>query len=154
MMVKGIDDVIKRLENLEENVIPVFKEAVFDGAGVVANEVKARLEHNLNDPRSVSLQGNGIDTKTTRPTGDLLESFGIAPIKRDENGSVNTKVGFHGYDRKHVANQLKARAMESGTSTLRKRPFVRPALNKSRKRVRAVMGDALRSGLADLQKKG
>lgn len=151
---KGFDDVIKRLESLEESVIPVFKEAVFDGAGIVADEVKARLQHNLNDPSSVSLHGSAIDMKGTKPTGDLMDSFGIAPIKRDENGNVNTKVGFHGYDRKHVANQLKARAMESGTSRLRKRPFVRPALNKCRKRVRVVMGNKLKMGFRKLQEKG
>lgn len=154
MTAKGYESVIEELENLEKNIIPLFKQAVYKGAQIAADEVKAGLEHNLRDPSSVSLKGRAIDVKKTRPTGDLLESFGVAPIKRDADGNVNTKIGFHGYDRKHAANQVKARAMESGTSRLRKRPFVRPALNRCRKRVKDAMGATLKSGLADLQKKG
>lgn len=154
MTVKGVDDVIKQLEAIGDDVTPIFAEAVFDGAGIVADEIKARLEQNLNSPRSVSRHGGKFDRKTTEPTGDLLASFGVAPIKRDENGNVNTKVGFHGYDRKGVANQLKARAMESGTSKLRKRPFVRPALNKCRKRVQVAMGDRIKMRFKQIQEKG
>lgn len=154
MTAKGFDDVIRTLEAIDDQVIPVFKEAVFDGAGIVADEVKARLEQNLNSPRSVSHRGGKFDRKTTEPTGDLLKSFGVAPIRRDENGNVNTKVGFHGYDRKGVPNQVKARAMESGTSKLKKRPFVRPALNKCRKRVHTAMGDKIKMRLKQIQEKG
>lgn len=38
-----------------------------------------------------------------------------------------------------MPNQLKARVMESGSSTIRKRPFVRPAVNAKRKEAEAAM---------------
>lgn len=154
MMADGFDEVIAQLENIEGNVIKIFKDAVFSGSGIVAGEIQKRLEQNLESPRSASLHGGKFDRKTTKFTGDLLDSFGIAPTKENGEGGADTKVGFHGYDSKGVANQLKARAMESGTSTLKKRPFVRPAINKCRKRVQETMGNTLKAKLAELQMKG
>jgi len=57
--------------------------------------------------------------------------------------NTNTKIGFDGYDRKGVPNALKARAMESGTSTQPKRPFVRPAVNRVKKKAIEEMGKTL-----------
>ena len=80
-----------------------------------------------------------ISTNIPKDTGDLAESFGVTPITMDENGDWNAKIGFDGYDRDGVPNQLKARAIESGTSRLIKRPFVRPAVNATRAKAQAEM---------------
>ena len=68
-----------------------------------------------------------------RSSGALEASLGITPIQSDKDGFINAKVGFDGYDGKGVPNQLKARVMESGSSAVRKRPFVRPAVNATKK---------------------
>ena len=47
--------------------------------------------------------------------------------------------GFDGYDTHHVAFQLIARVLESGTSTRPKKPFVRPTLNQTKKAVEQEM---------------
>lgn len=72
-----------------------------------------------------------------------MRALGIAPPAVDARGNTNTKVGFEGYDKKGVPNALKARAMESGTSKLRKRPFVRPAVNSTKKKAVEEMGKTL-----------
>jgi HK97 gp10 family phage protein len=59
-----------------------------------------------------------------------LNSLGITPIRRDSEGDWSAKIGFDGYDKKGVANQLKARVMESGSSKQKKKPFIRPAVNQ------------------------
>ena len=82
---------------------------VYAGAKVVADEIKGGLQWATGE--------------SEHSTGDLLDSLGIAPIDTDNRGNINTKVGFDGYDRKGVPNQLKARAMESGTSTQPKKPL-------------------------------
>ena len=76
-------------------------------------------------------------------TGDLEESLGVTPADIDNDGVINSKVGFHGYDRKGVPNVIKARAMESGTSTQRKRPFIRPAINKVKQKVEKAMEEII-----------
>lgn len=147
MTITGADAVIEKLEALGQNVQPAFEDAVKAGAGIIAGEVRRRLEQNLDSPRSASLSGGKFDCKKTQPTGDLLDSFGITPPERDDNGNTNVKIGFSDYDRKHVANILKARVMESGSATIKKRPFFRPGVNKARKKAleasRVILQNAL-----------
>ena len=93
------------------------------GLNIAADQVRAELERVQSD----------------EATGQLLNSLGTTPIKMDRNGNWNGKVGFHGYDKNGVPNQLKARVMESGTSKRKKRPFIRPALNKCRQAAEEAM---------------
>lgn len=107
----------KRFEELEDHVADIGKPTVYAGAAVIADEIRKRMEQNLKNSKY--------------STGDMEDSFGIAKAKVLAM-EINTKIGFSGYDSKGVPNQLKARAMESGTSKQAKRPFIRPALNASR----------------------
>ncbi len=97
----------------------IAKNVVMAGAQPVADEIRKGLKANL--------QGSEYST------GDLENSLGIAPPDVDRNGNINTKIGFDGYDSKGVPNVIKARVMESGSSRQKKRPFVRTAVNRSRK---------------------
>lgn len=101
----------------------VAKKAIYGAAEIVANQIKSNLEGVLSN----------------EATGELSDSFGIAPITRDNRGNWNTKIGFDGYDSRGVPNQLKARALESGTSTQGKKPFVRPAVNATKKKAQEEM---------------
>lgn len=139
------DEYLIKLSKLAENGVKVTKEAIYAGADIVTNEIRRELEDNLRDPASVALSGGdafGIKN-TSNNTGELLEALGIAEIDKDSAGNWNTKIGFDGYDKKGVPNQLKARAMESGTSLMRKRPFVRPAVNKTKKKAITAMAEVI-----------
>ncbi len=119
MTIKGIDSLAIQISKLGEKSVEIAKDVVMAGAQPVADEIRKGLESNLSGSKYSS--------------GDLENSLGIAPPGIDKSGNVNTKIGFHGYDRKRVPNALKARAMESGTSTQQKKPFIRPAINRSKK---------------------
>lgn len=135
MTIKGLDEYALKLSKLGKDSKEIAKKVVIAGANPVADEIRKNLIANLNDPAYVGKGNGGLwGTKKTRPTGDLLDSFGVASPKVDSEGNTNTKIGFSGYDKKGVPNALKARAMESGTSTLKKRPFVRPAVAKTKKK--------------------
>lgn len=141
MTVKAPNEISKRLSSLGSNIDKIGKKVVIAGAAPVADEIRKNLEANLKDP---AYAGKGVvgdfgRVKQSESTGDLLNSLGIAPASVDKIGIINTKVGFSGYDRKGIPNALKARAMESGTSHLKKRPFVRPAVNKSRNKCLKAM---------------
>jgi len=119
MILKGFDEYAAKLTQLGKESIEISKKAVMAGANPVADAIKLELTKNL--------------MESEYSTGDLLKSFGVAPPNIDRRGNTNTKIGFEGYDRKGVPNALKARAMESGTSTQKKRPFIRPAVNRMKK---------------------
>ena len=114
-IIKAHDGFAEMLSKLEGSSDDIAKKAIYEGAGILADEIMKNL-------RSV-LSGES--------TGDLEKSFGISPIKRDTEG-WNTKLGFDGYDRKGTPNQLKARILESGKKNQVKRPLIRPAVNTKR----------------------
>ena len=128
--------------------------AVRAAADIVADQIRANLENLPEDAHwSPSHPEYFVLTKTQTFTGippeqkqDLLDSFGISPVKVDQNGTYNAKVGFEGYGSQPTAaypqgipNPMVARAVESGTSFRPRQPFVRPAVNKTKNEALAAM---------------
>jgi len=134
----GFTELEKQLSSLSQGSIEIGKRAVRRGAGILADQVRANLRKNL--------------AGSEYSTGDLEESLGVTPAGVDKNGVINAKVGFDGYDRKGVPNQLKARAMESGTSRQRKRPFIRPAVNKAKQKVEKAMEQTIDEEISKIVK--
>ena len=149
-MLKG-DAFLEQLKKLQgKELDKACKQAVYVGSGIVAKEIKDRL---LSLPFDKFRYLRGDDIFTGLPEEqqeDLQESLGIAPIDVDAAGNYNTKIGFDGYGKiptrkypKGVPNQMLARAVESGSSVRAKTPFVRPAINRSRKKANAAMGEVI-----------
>ena len=113
------EDYLKKLGALGAKSEETAVKAIQAGAGIVTDQIRKNLEANL--------------AGSQESTGALAESLGITPVSTDRDGVINAKIGFDGYDEKGVPNQLKARVMESGTSKIQKRPFVRPAVNATKK---------------------
>lgn len=113
------EDYALRLSALADRSDATAKRAIYEAAGIVADRIRANLNANL--------------AGSTQSTGALADSLGVTSVSLDRNGNWNAKIGFDGYDEKGVPNQLKARVMESGSSKVKKRPFVRPAVNATKK---------------------
>ena len=113
----GLYQYEKLLAELGQDVEKMAKYAIYPAAGLVLEELKAA---------------------TPRDTGDLANSEILTKF-RTEEGQVYTAVVFDGYDRDGVPNSLKARAIESGTSRMKKRPFIRPTVNRIKQRVIETM---------------
>lgn len=127
MTIRGTDEFELKLSKLADPELA--KKVVWAGAQPLADEIRKGLNSNL--------QGSKYSE------GDLADSLGITPPDIDDKGNANVKIGFHGYDRNGVANVLKARVMESGKSGQKKKPFVRPAVNRSKPKVIKAMKEKL-----------
>lgn len=136
MTFKAGDDYALKLSRLATNSDEIAKKAIYEGAKIVADKIKSNLQGVLSPDA----------------TGDLAASFGIASIDKDSNGDWNTKLGFDGYDGEGTPNQLKARALESGTSKQPKRPFVRPALNATKAAAKSKMGQVIDEEIGKIMK--
>ena len=113
-----------RLSTFGAKADEVAKKAIYAAAAIVADRIKSNLQG------VISQEG----------TGELLDSLGVTPMQQDSVGNWNVKIGFDGYDENGVPNQLKARALESGTSRgERKHPFVEPAVRASKAPALAAM---------------
>ena len=131
-------DYLLRLEHLSAAAkTDLLGNAVYDGAKVVADTVKAEIR-GLPVDNHRGFQDDPAGGPNQYQKKGLEDSFGIAPIRND-NGFVNVKLGFDGYNKvitknypKGQPNNLIARACESGSSAMIKQPFMRDAIKKSR----------------------
>lgn len=132
------DEYMLKLSQLAAGSEEIAKKAVYAAADIVTDKIRENLTANL--------------AGSEQSTGALEASLGITPIQVDRDGFINAKVGFDGYDEKGVPNQLKARVMESGSSKVQKRPFVRPAVNATKKAAQDEMQRVVNEELEKIMK--
>ena len=117
----GIDEYIRKLEALGANVEGICKYAVYDAAGMVVEAIK---------------------DNTPVDTGALRESAALKPFQ-NKDGYIYTQVVFEGTDERGHPNPVKARVLESGSSTRQKHPFIRPAVNRVKRAAELSIETAL-----------
>lgn len=146
----GIDEYAKVLDVLDKESDEILKSAVYKGAALVADEIKQEIknlpvEEGKNGLAPVGTPEHKLTGVTRRQKADLIDSFGLAPIKNDD-GYIQTKAGVDGYGSvktetypKGVPNVMLMRSIESGTSFREKKPIFRKATNRARKRAQQQM---------------
>ena len=127
--------------------------AMYEGAKIIADEVKANLESlkTVSDADAIQAAKKEEATYLTiRAKKGLIKSFGVTPMQKDRDGIYNVKLGFDGYNdvktkkwTKGQPNQLIARACESGSSAMIKQPFFREAVQKTKKKAESRMAEEL-----------
>lgn len=127
------EDFAIKLSRMATDIDGVAKEAIYEGASIAADQVRKNLDEVLSG----------------ESTGEMEESFGITPILKS-GGEWSAHIGFDGYDSEGVPNQLKARVMESGTSTREKKPFVRPAMNQTKKKIEDKMKNVIDDAIKEM----
>lgn len=147
--ITGFDAVQRAFADLERNLTGAVNSALFDGAKIAADEVKAGLQalpvqedKNGNPPWQAS--GHQLTGITSAQKEDLINSMGIAAFK-NRGGTVSTSIGFDGYGRstwkggQPLPNQVLMREVESGTSWMQKHPVIRPAVTRTKDAIKAAM---------------
>lgn len=134
---KGADDFADKLLALGEESAKIAKHALYEGAGTVADALRAAVESlPEGTPKGNSPSGHPFEGLTREDKEDLLNGLGVARFEEGHN-SVSTAISFSGYARRTEKNHpngvplaLIARSMESGSSVRKKHPFVRPTVNR------------------------
>lgn len=136
----------------------VLVEGVYLGAGEIARALKAAINELPSEEGSWQFYEKTIVGLSDTQKQGLIDGVGIAKIESD-GSSVNTKVGFNGYNdhvTKHYPqgqpNALVARSLESGSSIGTKHPIVRPTANKVRKTVEKKMADKVKKEIEKAMK--
>ncbi len=143
----GVDLYAEQLSQFTEKSEGMIKCAVYDGARPVMTAMQAEIaalpeieSRYYKNGRNLPLRGV---TKTQKK--GLLDGIGFAKMRND-NGYVNTKIGFDGYNgvrsKKYPngqPNALIARAVNSGSSVRVKIPFVNRAVKAAKEQAEAAM---------------
>lgn len=155
---RGIDNYIKQLDKLYAvTKDAIIGKTVYAGAAVVANRLKSAIQA-LPVGDGHAAQGELVDTVTLPQKKGLLDGFGISRMK-DDNGFVNVKLGFAGYNATRTdkypqgqPNTLIARAVNSGTTFRKKTRFVDKAVAASKKSAEAAMDAACNREIEKIMK--
>lgn len=140
---KGLDEYAAYLEKIQKNTPEILGRGVYEMAGVVADAVRKNIEAlpAVTDAYNIKAYKEGYKSKLSqRQKQGLLDGFGISTME-EESGYLHVKLGFDGYNDvktkkypKGQPNVLVARSLESGSTYMDKKAFVRPAVRSSEKR--------------------
>lgn len=134
--ITGTDTIREYLELLKgclEKRKELFKRSIKPGADIVADYCKMQLNGLVTDDtlfRFSAQYGRKRRGCTSRQKAGLIESMGLAPIKKKSDG-WDVKLGFDGYNdivtekwKKGQPNALIARSVNKGTSFMEAQPFM------------------------------
>lgn len=140
----GLNDYIKRLEELENDTDEIMKTCIYKAVNIVMKEVRNSIDNIPADDRR-EVKGELMNGLRTIQKVGLQHSVGVSPME-DDKGYWNVKIGFDGRNRfitkRNPDGELNvrvARMIESGSSYMKKYPFMRKAETKSREEAEKVM---------------
>lgn len=158
---KGLDNYIAYLQKIDAVTDEAIGEAVYEMAKVVADNVRASIQKlpTVSNEANIATYKKGYSRLSDEEKQGLLDGFGVSPMQ-DDSGYINVKLGFDGYNsvktKKYPQGQpnaLIARVTESGSSYREKTPFIRPAVNASRKQAEAAGREIIDKKIAEIPQK-
>lgn len=145
---KNLDKYVAQLEELSAHAEGQLKAAVWEGAKVVADNMKAAMNGIPTDDEYHKPGEMRAGPRSEEKAG-MIAGFGLSRMRT--GGSVTTKAGFSG-STNGVSNATLARQIESGTSWMRKYPAIRRAANASRGAAEAAMAAKLEQMISQYNK--
>lgn len=157
----GLNEYSSKLEKLNADTEKVLGKAIYKGAGIVADEIKKNIKAiPVSNSSKRGTPSDPIDTITSAQRTGLIDGFGISKARTD-NGYVNVKLGFDGYNTQvsdtakkakytnsRQANSMIARSVENGTSFRKKHPFIAPAIRATKDKAEKAMAEELDKEIA------
>lgn len=150
-----------KLSRLADGAADIAGKAIYSGAEIIADKIKENLNALNTSTQQLAMQAarNKKPAYITDTAKEgLIQSFGVSKMQKDADGIYNVKVGFDGYNSVKTSaypngqpNQLIARACESGSSAMIKQPFMRKAVNASKKAAEAKMAEIIDKELKKLE---
>lgn len=130
MKVDGMEEISEKLTQLAEKAQGVASRALYEGAGIMSDEVNRAVDAISTAPFHYAV----FVTREPSPEEKaIVQAAGAGIARFDKNGAeVNTSVGYGnaGYadlNGKTVPIAKIANAINSGTSFMKKQPFIRKA---------------------------
>ncbi|HRW57974.1 MAG TPA: HK97 gp10 family phage protein [Oscillospiraceae bacterium] len=133
--IKMPTEFMDQLAKAAEKTDAAIPKALEAGGKVVFETMKANLRSAI-----------GRDTKyPSRSTGKLLAALGVSPVKLNDEGNFDVKVGFS--EDREVSNAKLANILEYGKHGQPPKPILKPTRKSSRKPCIEAMQAALKEEL-------
>lgn len=148
----GINEYLQTLNRLGKEIEGISKQAVYEGAKIIADEIKNNIEALPTDEEwGTPKKMKAGPTKAEKE--NIARGLGIARIQ-DNKGTINTKIGYDdaGYDENNKPIQMIARSVNSGTSFMKKNPFFEKGVRNSRNKAKQKMIEVAEKELEKIAK--
>lgn len=120
MSSQGIDEFVKKLEQLESGAEEVADKMLIAGANVLKSDLRSAAEAH-------------------KDTGAMASSIKVSKVSRKSSNEASISVRPTGKDSKGVRNMEKAGRLEYGTSKQAATPFIQPTVESSEAEVLKTM---------------
>ena len=155
MKVDGMAEISELLSQMEEKAPAVAARALYDGAGIMADEIRKGTETIKTAPFQYARNGTRLPSPEEK---EIVSQAAVGIAKFDKNGTeVDTSVGFRqsGYaelNGKQKPIPVIVNAINSGTSFMNKQPFIRKAANSGAPKAMKAMKDRIESDFEAMKK--
>lgn len=149
IQVEGMNELLRGMEKLPEKATKVAAEALYEGAGIVADAVSGAVQGIATEPFHYATGGR---TRKPSPEEKALVAgakHGVAKFRK--NGiSVQTSVGYQNAGYGTINGKTKpipqvANAINSGTSFMQRQPFMTRAFSQSKGAAKAAIEAGIKS---------
>lgn len=137
---EGLEDFINLCIFTDRQLDRVIGRTIYPGGDVMSNAIKNSLQSIRTDDsfwRFANQYGRKIKGPSSRQKQALIDSFGIAQIRKNKYG-YNVKCGFDGYNDivserwpQGQPNAMIARSVNKGSSFMEAQPFMDTAVSKA-----------------------
>ena len=146
MEIDGMAEVSEMLTKLEEDAPKIAAKALYEGAGIMADEIKKGAESIRTAPFKYAREGTRLPSPEEK---EIVMQAGVGIARFNKEGAeVDTSVGYRnaGYadlNGKQKPIPVIVNAINSGTSFMTKQPFVRKAASSGGKKAMEAMKTAI-----------
>ena len=143
IQVTGIDEILRKMEKLPETADKVAAEALYEGAGVMADAVSQAVQGIATEPFKYAAGGRQRQPSPEEKAAVANAKHGIAKF-RHTGLEVETSIGFQNSGYADVNGKTKpvpliANSINSGTSFMKKQPFLRKAFHTKKRAAEAAI---------------
>lgn len=142
LKVDGMDEISELLGRMADKASAVAAKALYDGAGIMAKEVEKSTDTIKTAPFKYAREGTRLPSPEEKA---IVKQAAVGIAKFDKDGTeIDTAVGFRqsGYaelNGKQKPIPVIVNAINSGTSFMKKQPFIRKAANSGAPKAMAAM---------------
>ena len=133
--IKLPDEFMNQLSEFDSRLEDIFTKSLEDGAEIAEKQAKANL-------KAVIGSGTKFPSKAA---GELLGALGTSPVKRSSLGGFDIRVGFAEPRKDGGSNEMVANIIEYGKKGQAAKPFMKPAEDATKSKVKAKMEETFKA---------
>ena len=151
--VTGMEELLRQMDQLPQKAAGVATEALYEGAGVVADSVSRAVQGIATEPFKYAKGGRKRKASPEEKAILINAKKGVAKFRKT-GVSVQTSVGMQnsGYavlNGKTKPIPLIANSINSGTSFMTRQPFFRSGVNSGKTKAMQAMKDSIEQDWRD-----